>query len=183
MDGIEKQWDVATTLPRMFRRSDDDGDFWNRIVPTKVKYDPDLAGLVFQCCRGVYDNLPVQFLKMLWMDPHCPWRAHRNLLLLATAKRIGGAATGVRIFLSPTKMKADRDLVRAGFANCPQALHAERRNRQQQRGRAAGLPARRGHAEGAPVFEGGRGTTGPTRAAGRGGSTTTLPRSCGTTRP
>jgi hypothetical protein len=122
MDGIEKQWDVATTLPRMFRRSDDDGDFWNRIVPTKVKYDPDLAGLVFQCCRGDYDNLPVQFLKMLWMDPHCPWRAHRNLLL-ATAKRIGGAKD-VRIFLSPT-MKADRDLVRACFANCPQALHAD----------------------------------------------------------
>jgi hypothetical protein len=122
-DAIEKEWHAATTLPRLFGYHDDGDDFWRRWVPSHVKYDPDLAGLLLRCCRRRRgsDPLPVQFLKMLWTDPQCPLRQNRDLLV-ATLGRFG--ARDVQIVFSP-EMAKDRDLVRACFAHCPQALQAD----------------------------------------------------------
>jgi hypothetical protein len=121
MDTIKKDLDVATTLPRLHRhRNHDDDDFWNHVVPPSVKYDEELAGLIFRCYRRRFE-FPIPFLKLLWTDRNCPLRNNRDILL-ATLRRIRTKA--FRIVFS-TEMASDRELVRACFAKCPQCLEAD----------------------------------------------------------
>jgi hypothetical protein len=137
----ELQWELdrSTVLPRLYRN---DGAFWNEAVPSAVRYDEDLAWRILRPYDGRSidrddRSVPVPYQKMLWMEPHCPLRANRDILL---ASLDVGLSAEIEIVWSD-EMKNDRELVKKCFATAPNCIRFEDDD-DDENARSGSLPSR-----------------------------------------
>jgi hypothetical protein len=106
----ELELDMVTILPRVMGR---DERFWNAL-PDRVKHDPKFAWVLLQTKNAL--SLPFQ--KMLWMDPSCPLRTVRRILLASLDR---GLDNEVIIHWSDD-LASDRALVLRCVSMCPECL-------------------------------------------------------------
>jgi hypothetical protein len=88
-----------------------------RIVPRRLRGYRDFAWSLLNS-----DNpLPVPFQQMLWMDPTCPLRADRDILMASIDK---GLNRGRVTIVWSQDMANDKQLVRKCFEMCPHCLES-----------------------------------------------------------
>jgi hypothetical protein len=93
-------------------------DFWTECVPPELRCDKRLAWLLLR----TFETQPVPFQKTLWMDPSCPLRTDRDILLASVDR--GLDKYRVRIVWTQ-ETSADRELVLKCLAECPQCVCAD----------------------------------------------------------
>jgi hypothetical protein len=106
--------DLTTILPRAIRK---DGAFWDDFLPETVKHDKSFAWLLL----GLERRLPLPFQKMLWMDPNCPLREDRGILLASLQK---GLDINIRIVWSK-EMATDKELVTKCLEASPKCIRVD----------------------------------------------------------
>jgi hypothetical protein len=114
--------DLATVLPRALQRDDEGTAFWNDTLPTTIKHSTALARLLLGLDEDRFP-LPIMFQKMLWMDPTCPLRKDRDVLMASLEKGLDSAH--VTIHWS-REMANDRELVLKCLERCPRCIWVDK---------------------------------------------------------